>query len=65
MVWEGLHGQVLTDTCCCCCRVDPFDANSPLKKMAVESFNSDMFFVLRVIQLLRCDSGCSSQHELN
>ncbi|KAK9826706.1 hypothetical protein WJX74_011071 [Apatococcus lobatus] len=34
-------------------RVDPFDANSPLKKIAVESFNRDMFFVLRVIQLLR------------
>lgn len=34
-------------------RVDPFDANSPMKKMAVEHFPSDMFFVLRVVQLLR------------
>ncbi|KAK9867340.1 hypothetical protein WJX84_005086 [Apatococcus fuscideae] len=34
-------------------RVDPFDENSPLKKISVESFNRDMFFVLRVIQLLR------------
>ena len=35
------------------CRVDPFDPNSPLKKMAVKHFPSDMFFVLRVVQLLR------------
>ncbi|KAL0020648.1 hypothetical protein WJX79_000580 [Trebouxia sp. C0005] len=34
-------------------RVDPFDPNSPLKKMAVKHFPSDMFFVLRVVQLLR------------
>ena len=35
------------------CRVDPFDPDSPLKKMGVEHFPSDMFFVLRVVQLLR------------
>ncbi|KAK9817253.1 hypothetical protein WJX72_011900 [[Myrmecia] bisecta] len=34
-------------------RVDPFDANSPLKKMAIEKFPGDFFFVLRVVQLLR------------
>ena len=38
---------------CKACRVDPFDPNSPLKKMAVKHFPSDMFFVLRVVQLLR------------
>ena len=35
-------------------RVDPFAKDSPLKAMAVESFPPDFFFVLRVLQLLRC-----------
>ena len=34
-------------------RVDPFDPDSPLKKMGVKEFPGDMFFVLRVVQLLR------------
>lgn len=33
--------------------VDPFDPDSPIKKLAIEKFPSDMFFVLRVVQLLR------------
>lgn len=33
--------------------VDPFDPNSPIKALPVEKFPSDMFFVLRVVQLLR------------
>lgn len=40
---------------CCLLRlqVDPFDPNSPIKQAAVEKFPPDMFFVLRVVQLLR------------
>ncbi len=34
-------------------QVDPFDANSPIKRAAIQSFPPDMFFVLRVVQLLR------------
>ncbi|WIA37974.1 hypothetical protein OEZ86_001350 [Tetradesmus obliquus] len=34
-------------------KVDPFDKNSPIKQAAVEHFPPDMFFVLRVVQLLR------------
>jgi hypothetical protein len=34
-------------------QVDPFDPNSPIKQAAVEKFPPDMFFVLRVVQLLR------------
>ncbi|KAK9811448.1 hypothetical protein WJX72_004052 [[Myrmecia] bisecta] len=34
-------------------KVDPFDEDSPLKKMGITTFPSDMFFVLRVVQLLR------------
>lgn len=34
-------------------RVDPFDPESPIKKMGVSTFPPDMFFVLRVVQLLR------------
>jgi hypothetical protein len=36
-----------------CCRVDPFDPDSPIKALPVDKFPSDMFFVLRVVQLLR------------
>ena len=36
------------------CRVSPFDKDSPLKAMGVTRFPSDLFFVLRVVQLLRC-----------
>lgn len=35
------------------CRADPFDPDSPIKALPVEKFPSDMFFVLRVVQLLR------------
>lgn len=35
-------------------RIDPFAADSPLKMITVEQFPSDFFFVLRVVQLLRC-----------
>lgn len=33
--------------------VNPFDPESPIKKMGIEKFPADMFFVLRVVQLLR------------
>ena len=33
--------------------VNPFDPNSPIKKVSVENFPPDLFFVLRVSQLLR------------
>ncbi|GLC33499.1 hypothetical protein PLESTB_000081700 [Pleodorina starrii] len=34
-------------------KVDPFDPNSPIKRSAISTFPPDMFFVLRVVQLLR------------
>jgi hypothetical protein len=34
-------------------QVDPFDKQSPIKQAAIEKFPPDMFFVLRVVQLLR------------
>lgn len=34
-------------------RVDPFSPDSPIKKTAIERFPPDLFFVLRVVQLLR------------
>ncbi|KAG2426342.1 hypothetical protein HXX76_013099 [Chlamydomonas incerta] len=34
-------------------KVDPFDPNSPIKRSAISTFPADMFFVLRVVQLLR------------
>jgi hypothetical protein len=34
-------------------KADPFDPDSPIKQAAIEKFPSDLFFVLRVIQLLR------------
>jgi len=34
-------------------KVDPFGKSAPLKRAAVEQFPGDMFFVLRVVQLLR------------
>ncbi|MEW5318649.1 MAG: hypothetical protein WDW38_009856 [Sanguina aurantia] len=34
-------------------KVDPFDPDSPIKKSAITTFPQDMFFVLRVVQLLR------------
>lgn len=34
-------------------KVDPFDRNSPIKQSAISKFPPDMFFVLRVVQLLR------------
>ena len=41
------------------CRVNPFDPDSPIKALPVEKFPSDMFFVLRTVQLLRGVSrGC-------
>eukprot|EP00798_Chlamydomonas_sp_ICE-L_P027625 gene27625-7262_t len=33
--------------------VNPFDKDSPMKKSAISKFPPDMFFVLRVVQLLR------------
>lgn len=35
-------------------RVDPFAKDSPLKAMPVLAFPADFFFVLRVLQILRC-----------
>lgn len=34
-------------------KVDPFDEDSPIKKSAITSFPKEMFFVMRVVQLLR------------
>lgn len=34
-------------------QVDPFDKDSPIKQSAISKFPRDMFFVLRVVQLLR------------
>jgi hypothetical protein len=34
-------------------QVDPFDPKSPIKQCAIVSFPPDLFFVLRVVQLLR------------
>jgi hypothetical protein len=34
-------------------KADPFDEDSPIKQASIEKFPSDLFFVLRVIQLLR------------
>ena len=38
-------------------RVDPFSPDSPIKALAVEHFPGDIFFVLRVMQLLRGLAG--------
>ena len=34
-------------------QVNPFDPNSPIKQSAITTFPQDLFFVLRVVQLLR------------
>jgi hypothetical protein len=34
-------------------KADPFDPDSPIKQISIERFPPDLFFVLRVIQLLR------------
>ncbi|KAL6759162.1 hypothetical protein V8C86DRAFT_2580560 [Haematococcus lacustris] len=34
-------------------KINPFDPNSPIKKCAITAFPPDLFFVLRVVQLLR------------
>ena len=44
---------VVSTLALCCCSANPFDPNSPLKQSAVHKFPPDMFFVLRVVQLLR------------
>ena len=41
----------------CWCRVDPFSADSPIKQLEIQHFPPDVFFVLRVVQLLRGLSG--------
>ena len=33
--------------------MDPFDPNSPIKQGGITSFPGDLFFILRVVQLLR------------
>ena len=43
----------------CMCRVDPFAKDSPLKAVAIKRFPPDLFFLLRVIQLLRSAPGTS------
>lgn len=49
--------------CACRGRIDPFAADSPLKMITVEQFPSDFFFVLRVVQLLRCaPPACKGLH---
>lgn len=39
------------------CRVDPFSPDSPIKALGIEHFPPDVFFVLRVMQLLRGLAG--------
>lgn len=34
-------------------KVDPFDPESPIKKVGIDKFPKDMFFILRTVQLLR------------
>ena len=34
-------------------KVDPFDPDSPIKKGGITAFPGDLFFVLRVVQLIR------------
>ena len=34
-------------------KADPFDPESPIKKIGIKTFPRDIFFVLRVVQLLR------------
>lgn len=49
-----VHGHLIKDSCpFLSVQVDPFDKNSPIKQAAIEKFPPDMFFVLRVVQLLR------------
>jgi predicted unusual protein kinase regulating ubiquinone biosynthesis (AarF/ABC1/UbiB family) len=43
-------------------KVDPFDPESPIKKMGITTFPAEMFFVLRVVQLLR---GLQDGMEIN
>lgn len=38
-------------------RVDPFAADSPIKSVSIERFPPDVFFVLRVLQMLRGLAG--------
>ena len=38
-------------------RVDPFAADSPIKSVSIERFPPDVFFVLRVVQMLRGLAG--------
>ena len=38
-------------------RVDPFSDDSPIKALGIEHFPPDVFFVLRVMQLLRGLAG--------
>lgn len=38
-------------------RVDPFAADSPIKTVSIERFPPDVFFVLRVVQMLRGLAG--------
>lgn len=33
--------------------VDPFDPESPIKKLGIQTFPKDLFFILRTVQLLR------------
>ena len=37
----------------CARSVDPFDPESPIKKLEIQHFPPDLFFVLRTVQLLR------------
>ncbi len=39
------------------CSVDPFSPDSPIKALPIEHFPPDVFFVLRVMQLLRGLAG--------
>lgn len=45
--------------------INPFDPNSPIKQVSVENFPSDLFFVLRVSQLLRGLSNGMNIHDFS
>lgn len=48
---------IIKNMCDAPCRVDPFSPDSPIKSLGISHFPPDVFFVLRVMQLLRGLAG--------
>lgn len=46
-------------------RVDPFSPDSPIKSLGISHFPPDVFFVLRVMQLLRGLAGGLGVHDFS